>query len=98
MEKYQNHSSIKLIRENINSTINFSFDLINLEFISKIKNYLDTSKQTQQREVKGVRVKYELRATSSNARVTSSNPRVRRLKARVPRLKARVRRLKARVR
>ena len=42
-EKYQNHPSIKVkTRENIDTTNNFSFDLINLECINKIINNLDT--------------------------------------------------------
>ena len=48
IEKYQNHPSIKVIRENIDATNNFLFDLINPECISKIINNLDTSKATQQ--------------------------------------------------
>ena len=44
IEKYQNHPSIKVIRENIDTTNNFSFELINPECISKIINNLDTSK------------------------------------------------------
>ena len=51
IEKYQNHPSIKLIRENIDATNNFSFDLINPECISKIINNLDTSKATQQVDI-----------------------------------------------
>ena len=47
IEKYQNHPSIKVIRENIDTTNNFSFDLINPECIRKIINNLDTSKATQ---------------------------------------------------
>ena len=43
IEKYQNHSSIKVIRKNIDTTNNFSFDLINPECIKNINN-LDTSK------------------------------------------------------
>ena len=31
IEKYQNHPSIKVIRQNIDATHNFSFDLINPE-------------------------------------------------------------------
>ena len=50
IEKYQNHPSIKVIRENIDTTNNFSFELINSEWISKIMNNLDTSKATQQSE------------------------------------------------
>ena len=38
IEKCQNHPSIKVIRENIDTTNNFSFDLINPECISKIIN------------------------------------------------------------
>ena len=37
IEKYQNHPSIKVIRENIDTTNNFSFDLINPECIKKHK-------------------------------------------------------------
>ena len=47
IEKYQNHPSIKVIRENIGATNNFSFDLINTECMSKIINNLDTSKAAQ---------------------------------------------------
>ena len=50
IEKYQNHPSIKVIRENIDTTNNFSFELINSEWISKIMNNLDKSKATQQSE------------------------------------------------
>ena len=41
IEKYQNHPSIKVIRKNIDSNNNFSFDLIDPECIN-------TSKATQQ--------------------------------------------------
>ena len=51
IEKYQNHPSMKVIRENIDTTNNFSFDLINPGGISKIINNLDTSKSTQQGDV-----------------------------------------------
>ena len=51
IEKYQNHPSIKVIRENIDTTNNFSFDLINPECMSKIINNLDTSKATQQGDI-----------------------------------------------
>ena len=51
IEKYQNHPSIKVIRENIDTTNNFSFELINPECISKIINNLDTSKVTQQGDI-----------------------------------------------
>ena len=44
IEKYQNHPSIKVIRENIDTTNNFSFDLINPECISKIIYNLDAQK------------------------------------------------------
>ena len=40
IEKYQNHPSIKVIRENIDTTNNFSFDLINPECIRNIINNL----------------------------------------------------------
>ena len=51
IEKYQNNPSIKVIRENIGITNNFSFDLIDLECISKIINNLNTSKTTQQGDI-----------------------------------------------
>ena len=51
VEKYQNHPSIKVIRENIDSANNFSFDLIDPECISKIINNLDTSKATQEGDI-----------------------------------------------
>ena len=51
IEKYQNHPSIKVIRENIDTTNNFSFDLINPECISKIISNLDTSKAIQQGDI-----------------------------------------------
>ena len=51
LEKYQNHRSIKVILENIDTTNNFSFDLINPEYISKIINDLDTSKGSQQGDI-----------------------------------------------
>ena len=51
IEKYQNHPSIKVIREDIDTINNFSFDLINPESISKITNNLDTSKATQQGDI-----------------------------------------------
>ena len=44
IEKYQNHPSIKVIRENIDTTKNFSFDLINPECIGKIIDNLVTPK------------------------------------------------------
>ena len=44
IEKYQNHLSIKVIPENIDTTNNFSIDLINPECISKIINNLDAQK------------------------------------------------------
>ena len=47
IEKYQNHASIKAIWENIDTTNNFSFDLINPGSITKIINNLDTSKATE---------------------------------------------------
>ena len=58
IEKYQDHPSIKLIRENIDTTKNFSFDLINPECISKIINNLDTSKATQQGDIPIKIIKY----------------------------------------
>ena len=36
IEKYQNHPSLKVTRENIDTTNNLSFDLINTECVSKI--------------------------------------------------------------
>ena len=48
IEKFQNHPSIKVIREKIGTINNFSFDLINPECISKIINNLDSSKAKQQ--------------------------------------------------
>ena len=50
-KKYKNHPSIKAIRENIDTTKNFSFGLINHECISKIINNLDTSKATLQGDI-----------------------------------------------
>ena len=50
IEKYQNHPRINVIRENIDTTNYFSFELINPEWISKIINNLDISKATQQSE------------------------------------------------
>ena len=46
IEKYQNHLIIKVIQKNIDTTNNFSLGLINAECMSKIINYLDTSKTT----------------------------------------------------
>ena len=46
--KYQNHPSIKVIRENIDTTDEFPIDFINPECVSKIINNLDTSKATHQ--------------------------------------------------
>ena len=51
IEKYQNHPSIRVIRKNIDTTNNFSFDLINPECIRQIVNSLDTSKATQQGDI-----------------------------------------------
>ena len=45
------HPSIKVIRESIDITNNFSFDLINPECMSKIINNLVTSKATQQGDI-----------------------------------------------
>ena len=42
---------IKVIRENIDTSNNFSFELINPEYISKIINNLDTSKAIQQDDI-----------------------------------------------
>ena len=49
--KYQIYTSIKVIRENIDTTNNFSFDLINSECMSKIMNNFDTSRATQQGDI-----------------------------------------------
>ena len=51
IEKYQNHPSIEVIRENIDNTNNFSFDLIYSECISKIISDIDASKATQQGDI-----------------------------------------------
>ena len=51
IEKYQNHPSIKVIPENIDTTNTFSFDLINPKCMSKIINNLDKSKATQQGDI-----------------------------------------------
>ena len=51
IKKYQNHRSIKVIWENIDTTNKFSFDLINPECISKIINNLNSSKATQQVDI-----------------------------------------------
>ena len=74
IEKYKNHPSIKVIRENIDTTNNFSFDLINSECISKIINNLDTSKVTQQGDISTKIIKdnkdhfsYFISASFSNA-------------------------------
>ena len=49
--KDQNHPSIKVIRENIDTTKNFSSDLINPGCIIEIINNLDTSKATEQGDI-----------------------------------------------
>ena len=49
MKKY--HPSMKVTRENIDTTNNFSFELINPECISKIINNLDTSKTAQHGDI-----------------------------------------------
>ena len=51
IEKYQSHPSIKVIRENIDTTNTFSFDLTNSESMSTIINNLDTSKATEQVDI-----------------------------------------------
>ena len=51
IEKYQSHPSIKVIRENIDITNTFSFDLTNSESMSTIINNLDTSKATEQVDI-----------------------------------------------
>ena len=58
MEKYQNHPSINIIRDNIDTTNKFSFDLINPGCISKIINNLDTSRATQQGNIPAKVIKY----------------------------------------
>ena len=59
IEKYQNHPSIKVIRDTINTTNNFFFDFINPECISKIINNLDTSRATQQGNIPAKIIKYD---------------------------------------
>ena len=51
IDKYQNHPSIKVILKNVDTTNNFSFDLINPACISKIINNLDTSKDGNQGDI-----------------------------------------------
>ena len=51
IQKYQNHPSIKVIRENIDTNNNFFSELVNSECISKIINNLDKSKATQQGDI-----------------------------------------------
>ena len=51
IEKYQSHPSIKVIRENIDTTNTFSFDLTSSESMSTIINNLDTSKATEQVDI-----------------------------------------------
>ena len=51
IDKYQNHPSIKVILKNVDTTNNFSFDLINPACISKIINNLDTSKDANQGDI-----------------------------------------------
>ena len=51
IDKYQNHPSIKVILKNVDTTSNFSFDLINPECISRIINSLDTSKDAKQGDI-----------------------------------------------
>ena len=58
IEKYQNHPSINIIRDNIDTTNKFSFDLINPGCISKIINNLDTSRATQQGHIPAKFIKY----------------------------------------
>ena len=58
IEKYQNHPSINIIRDNIDTTNKFSFDLVNPECISKIINNLDTSRATQQGNIPAKVIKY----------------------------------------
>ena len=48
---------IKVIRENIDTNNNFSFELINPEYISKIINNLDTSKAIQQDDIPAKMIK-----------------------------------------
>ena len=49
---------MKVIQENIDTTNNFSFELINPECISKIIYNLDTSKATQQGHIPTKIIKY----------------------------------------
>ena len=46
--------------KNVDTTNNFSFDLINLECISKIINNLDTSKDTQQGDISTKMIKVKV--------------------------------------
>ena len=64
MEKYQNHPSINIIRDNIDTTNKFSFDLVNPECISKIINNLDTSRATQQGNIPAKVIKYNKELSS----------------------------------
>ena len=64
IEKYQNHPSINIIRDNIDTTNKFSFDLVNPECISKIINNLDTSRATQQGNIPAKVIKYNKELSS----------------------------------
>ena len=55
IEKYQNHPSLKVLRENTNS---FSFDFINPQCIRKIINNLNTWKATQQSDIPTKIIRY----------------------------------------
>ena len=46
--------------KNVDTTNNFSFDLINPECISKIMNNLDTSKDTQQGDISTKMIKVKV--------------------------------------
>ena len=60
IDNYQNHPSIKVMLKNVDTTNNFSFDLINPECISKIINNLDTSKDTQQGDISTKMIKVKV--------------------------------------
>ena len=64
IEKYQIHPSINIIRDNIDTTNKFSFDLVNPECISKIINNLDTSRATQQGNIPAKVIKYNKELSS----------------------------------
>ena len=51
IEKYKDHPSIKKIQENVDASMNFSFEKVSPEYISKIINNLDASKAFQQDDI-----------------------------------------------